>query len=95
MVVLLIAALPCAFGGAFLGPTLAMVQDAADARARALSAAALIAEGIPAAAMTPAYAALEDPQLRARDFFEAIDNAYVGRQEYPTWPMRMSAGSAT
>jgi crotonobetainyl-CoA:carnitine CoA-transferase CaiB-like acyl-CoA transferase len=64
-------------------------------RTPAAAAAALIAEGIPAAAMTPAYAALEDPQLRARNFFEAIDNAYVGRQEYPTWPMRMSAGSAT
>ena len=43
IVVLLIAVVPCALSGAFVGPTLALVQDAADARARALSAAALLA----------------------------------------------------
>jgi crotonobetainyl-CoA:carnitine CoA-transferase CaiB-like acyl-CoA transferase len=56
------------------------------------AAAELRALGIPAAAVVPAYAALDDPQLRARRFFEPIDHPQVGRHEYPTWPMRMSAG---
>ena len=30
--------------------------------------------GIPAAAMVPGYATLDDPQMRARGFFEAIDH---------------------
>jgi crotonobetainyl-CoA:carnitine CoA-transferase CaiB-like acyl-CoA transferase len=58
------------------------------------AAAALRAEGIPAAAMVAGYATLDDPQLRARGFFEPLDHPHVGRQEYPTWPLRMSAGPA-
>jgi crotonobetainyl-CoA:carnitine CoA-transferase CaiB-like acyl-CoA transferase len=58
------------------------------------AAAELRAAGIPAAAMVPGYLTLDDPQLRARGFFEEIDHVHVGRQEYPTWPMRMSAGPA-
>jgi crotonobetainyl-CoA:carnitine CoA-transferase CaiB-like acyl-CoA transferase len=58
------------------------------------AAAELRAAGIPAAAMVPGFATLDDPQLRARGFFETIDHQYVGEQEYPTWPMRMSAGPA-
>ena len=50
--------------------------------------------GVPAAAMVPGYLALDDPQMRARGFFEAVEHPHVGRQEYPTWPMRMSAGPA-
>jgi crotonobetainyl-CoA:carnitine CoA-transferase CaiB-like acyl-CoA transferase len=50
------------------------------------------AEGVPAAAMIPAFAAVDDPQLQARGFFEPIDHALFGEQEYPTWPVRMSAG---
>ncbi|HET9729361.1 MAG TPA: CoA transferase, partial [Acidimicrobiia bacterium] len=49
----------------------------------------------PAAAMVPGYATLDDPQMRARGFFEAIDHPRVGMQEYPTWPMRISAGPHT
>jgi crotonobetainyl-CoA:carnitine CoA-transferase CaiB-like acyl-CoA transferase len=59
------------------------------------AAAELRGAGIPATAMVPGYLTLDDPQLRARGFFEAIDHLHVGRQEYPTWPMRMSAGPAT
>jgi crotonobetainyl-CoA:carnitine CoA-transferase CaiB-like acyl-CoA transferase len=56
--------------------------------------AELRAQGIPAAAMAPAFATLDDPQLRARGFFEPIEHPVVGAHEYPTWPVRMSAGPA-
>ena len=56
------------------------------------AASELRSQGIPAAAMAPGYALLDDPQLRAREFFEELDHEYVGSHEYPTWPMRMSAG---
>ena len=58
------------------------------------AAAELRAAGVPAAAMVPGYLTLDDPQLRARGFFETVDHQYVGEQHYPTWPMRMSAGPA-
>jgi crotonobetainyl-CoA:carnitine CoA-transferase CaiB-like acyl-CoA transferase len=58
------------------------------------AAAELRAAGIPAAAMVPGHATLDDPQMKARGFFEELDHPYVGRQAYPTWPMRMSAGPA-
>ena len=50
------------------------------------------ADGVPAAAMVAGYATLDDPQLRARHFFEPVTHPLVGEQEYPTWPVRMSAG---
>ncbi len=69
----------------------------ADARARwcatrSAEAAAkeLLAEGIPAAAMVPAFATLDDPQLRARGFFQPIEHPIVGEQQYPGVPMRFS-----
>ena len=62
-------------------------RDARGGRGRAARA-----QGVPAAAMVPGYATLDDPQMRARGFFEPIDHPFVGEQEYPTWPMRMSAG---
>jgi crotonobetainyl-CoA:carnitine CoA-transferase CaiB-like acyl-CoA transferase len=52
----------------------------------------LRAQGIAAQAMVRGYETLDDPQMRARGFFEPIDNPLVGSQEYPSWPMRMSAG---
>jgi crotonobetainyl-CoA:carnitine CoA-transferase CaiB-like acyl-CoA transferase len=52
----------------------------------------LLDAGIPAAEMVPAFMALDDPQLRARGFFEPVEHALVGEQEYPGWPMRFSAG---
>jgi hypothetical protein len=60
-----------------------------DAEAAAIE---LRAAGIPAAAAGFGSDLLDDPQLRARSFFETIDHPNVGTQEYPTWPMRMSAG---
>jgi crotonobetainyl-CoA:carnitine CoA-transferase CaiB-like acyl-CoA transferase len=51
-----------------------------------------LAQGVPAAAMVPGYATLDDPQMRARGFFEPVANALVGDQHYPTWPVRLSAG---
>jgi crotonobetainyl-CoA:carnitine CoA-transferase CaiB-like acyl-CoA transferase len=50
--------------------------------------AELTEAGIPAAAMVPAYATLDDPQLRARGFFSPIEHPLVGEQEYPGFPMR-------
>jgi crotonobetainyl-CoA:carnitine CoA-transferase CaiB-like acyl-CoA transferase len=61
-------------------------RDADDA------ASELRAAGVPAAAMVPAWMTLDDPQLRARNFFEPLVHPVVGRHEYPTWPMRFSAG---
>lgn len=68
-------------------------ERAAWCAARAPEAAVkeLLAEGIPAAAMVPAFATLDDPQLRARGFFQAIDHAIVGEQEYPGWPTRFGS----
>jgi len=44
--------------------------------------------------MVPGYATLDDPQLRARGFFEELEHPHVGLHQYPTWPLRMSAGPA-
>jgi crotonobetainyl-CoA:carnitine CoA-transferase CaiB-like acyl-CoA transferase len=52
----------------------------------------LIDAGIPAAAMVPAFMTLDDPQLRARRYFEPIEHPLVGEHEFPGWPMRFSAG---
>jgi crotonobetainyl-CoA:carnitine CoA-transferase CaiB-like acyl-CoA transferase len=65
-----------------------------ESRTAADAVAELQAAGIPAAAMVKAYATLDDPQLRARGFFEPLEHPVVGSHEYPTWPMRMSAGPA-
>jgi crotonobetainyl-CoA:carnitine CoA-transferase CaiB-like acyl-CoA transferase len=51
-----------------------------------------LAQGVAAAAMVPGYATLDDPQMRARGFFEQVDNPEVGSQHYPTWPVRLSGG---
>jgi crotonobetainyl-CoA:carnitine CoA-transferase CaiB-like acyl-CoA transferase len=56
------------------------------------AAAQTLAAGVPACAMVPAFAVLGDAQLRARNFFEPIEHPLIGMQEYPTWPMRFSAG---
>ena len=50
------------------------------------------AQGVAAAAMVPGFATLDDPQMRARRFFEPVDNPLVGEQQYPTWPVRLSGG---
>jgi crotonobetainyl-CoA:carnitine CoA-transferase CaiB-like acyl-CoA transferase len=52
----------------------------------------LLDAGIPAAAMVPAFMTLDDPQLRARGYFEPVAHPLVGDHEYPSWPMRFSGG---
>jgi crotonobetainyl-CoA:carnitine CoA-transferase CaiB-like acyl-CoA transferase len=52
----------------------------------------LLAQGVPAAAMVPGFATLDDPQMRARNFFEPVTHPLLGEQFYPSWPVRMSAG---
>jgi crotonobetainyl-CoA:carnitine CoA-transferase CaiB-like acyl-CoA transferase len=61
-------------------------------RSAPAAAAELLAQGIPAAAMVPAFEALDDPQMKARRFFEPLAHPVVGEHEYPTWPMRFSNG---
>ena len=51
-----------------------------------------LAQGVPAAAMVPGYLTLDDAQMRARGFFEPVTHPLVGEHQYPTWPVRMSAG---
>jgi crotonobetainyl-CoA:carnitine CoA-transferase CaiB-like acyl-CoA transferase len=78
-------------------------DDPLDAEARAAWCAArtadeaeaeLRAAGVAAAAVVPAYAVLDDPQLAARGFFQSLPHPDVGTQDYPSWPMRLSAGPA-
>ncbi|HEX5616758.1 MAG TPA: CoA transferase, partial [Acidimicrobiia bacterium] len=52
----------------------------------------LRAMGVAAWPVVPAFATLDDPQLRARGFFEAVEHPVVGTHDFPTWPMRLSAG---
>jgi crotonobetainyl-CoA:carnitine CoA-transferase CaiB-like acyl-CoA transferase len=59
------------------------------------AAAQLRARGIAAWPVVPGHLTLDDPQLRARGFFEPLDHALVGRHDYPTFPMRLSAGPHT
>jgi crotonobetainyl-CoA:carnitine CoA-transferase CaiB-like acyl-CoA transferase len=59
------------------------------------AAAQLRGQGIAAWPVVPGHLALEDPQLRARRFFEPLDHTLVGEHEYPTFPMRLSAGPHT
>ena len=49
-------------------------------------------DGIAAATLVPAFTALDDPQLRARGFFQTIDHEIVGPQDYPGFPLRLSSG---
>ncbi|HEY5011219.1 MAG TPA: CoA transferase [Acidimicrobiia bacterium] len=55
----------------------------------------LRAQGIAAWPVVPGHLAVDDPQLRARGFFQSLDHELVGRQDYPTFPMRLSAGPHT
>jgi crotonobetainyl-CoA:carnitine CoA-transferase CaiB-like acyl-CoA transferase len=79
-------------------------RDPLDAEARAAwcatrsaddAARELVAEGIPAAAMVPAHLGASDPQMHARNFFEQVEHPLVGTHDYPTWPMRFSAGPSS
>ena len=44
--------------------------------------------------MVPGFATVDDPQMSARGFFEAVTHVHVGEQHYPTWPVRRSGGPA-
>jgi hypothetical protein len=59
------------------------------------AAAQLRAAGIAAWPVVPGHLAVDDPQLVARRFFQTIDHPMVGTQQYPTFPMTMSAGPHT
>jgi crotonobetainyl-CoA:carnitine CoA-transferase CaiB-like acyl-CoA transferase len=48
--------------------------------------------GIAAAPVVPAFEALDDPQLRARGFFQRMTQVDVGEQDFPGFPVRLSAG---
>jgi len=61
-------------------------------RAPEAAAAEAMAAGVPASVLVPGFATLDDPQMRARGFFEAVEHDLVGEHEYPTWPVRMSGG---
>jgi crotonobetainyl-CoA:carnitine CoA-transferase CaiB-like acyl-CoA transferase len=52
----------------------------------------LVARGIPAAPVVSPRDVGENPQLRARGFFEAVSHPVVGTHEYAGLPMRFSAG---
>jgi crotonobetainyl-CoA:carnitine CoA-transferase CaiB-like acyl-CoA transferase len=58
------------------------------------AAAELRADGIAAEAVVPGYAVLDDPHLAARGFFQRLEHPDVGAHDFPTWPVRMSAGPA-
>ncbi len=61
-------------------------------RTKEAAASELIAQGIPAVPATPGYAALDDPQMRARGFFERLKHSVAGEQQFPTWPLHSTAG---
>jgi crotonobetainyl-CoA:carnitine CoA-transferase CaiB-like acyl-CoA transferase len=74
-------------------------HDAIDERLRAWVAAgdrdarlaALLAAGVPAAAIADPRRASECPQHRARGFFEEIERAVIGRHPTPTVPFRYAS----
>ena len=51
----------------------------------------LLAREIPAAPVLPARDAAQNPQMRARGFFEAVTHPVTGTHELPGLPMRFSA----
>jgi crotonobetainyl-CoA:carnitine CoA-transferase CaiB-like acyl-CoA transferase len=55
----------------------------------------LRALGIAAWPVVPGHLTLDDPQLRARGFFEPLEHSLVGAHEFPSFPMRFSAGPVT
>ena len=46
--------------------------------------------GVAAGALLNPAELLEDPHLKARDFFEEVDRAEVGKYPYPRCPIRLS-----
>ena len=66
----------------------------ADADAGAL-AELLASQGIAAAPVLSAARLPDNPQLRARGFFEAVEHAVVGTHAQPTLPLRLAAHPAS
>jgi crotonobetainyl-CoA:carnitine CoA-transferase CaiB-like acyl-CoA transferase len=61
-------------------------------RERAALASELRALGIPASEVAdPCRLLQENPQLRARDFFERPDHPVVGAMPLPSWPFRCTS----
>jgi len=54
----------------------------------------LLARGIPAAPVLPPRDAAENPQMRARGFFDAVTHPVTGTHELPGLPMRFSSGGS-
>ncbi|HEY1737585.1 MAG TPA: CoA transferase, partial [Acidimicrobiia bacterium] len=52
----------------------------------------LIGAGIPACAVVPGYAAVDDRQMAARGYFEPLIHSVVGEQLFPGFPVRFSDG---
>jgi crotonobetainyl-CoA:carnitine CoA-transferase CaiB-like acyl-CoA transferase len=52
-------------------------------------------QGVIAAAVLDVKEMLEDPQLRARDFYVTIDQPEVGPRPYPGLPIKFSRGART
>jgi crotonobetainyl-CoA:carnitine CoA-transferase CaiB-like acyl-CoA transferase len=56
--------------------------------------AALEGAGVPCAAVGAAYDIDQDPQMRARGFWQEVEHPIVGRHLFPTWPMRTASRRA-
>jgi crotonobetainyl-CoA:carnitine CoA-transferase CaiB-like acyl-CoA transferase len=54
------------------------------------AAEALLAHGVPAAPVQPAARLDQNPQLRARGFFESVAHPVVGKHEYPGLALRFA-----
>ena len=53
-------------------------------------ASRLQAGGVPAAELLLAPRMYDDPQLVAREYYQALDHPVTGTRRYPGWPMRFS-----
>jgi len=60
-------------------------------REPAIAVGELETEGIAADVMVPGFAALDDLQMQARGFFQAIEHPLVGEHEYPGFPIRFDS----
>jgi crotonobetainyl-CoA:carnitine CoA-transferase CaiB-like acyl-CoA transferase len=56
------------------------------------AAATLLAHGVPAAPVVPAFRIDQDEQLLARGFYQELTHDEVGTHRYPGWPVRFSRG---
>ena len=71
----------------------ALAEWCADRDVDAL-AETLVARGIPAAPVVPAARLADNPQLRARGFFQSVDHPLLGAHVHPGLPLRLSDHTA-